>query len=68
MGVYFLIQNKVFMIFADMLNEISALFDTCYDKIGFTENPNQTCSSNNWTCLEQSVVRSGLGCHIRKSD
>ena len=56
------------MIFADNHMETFSLFDSCDDKIGITENPNQTCSSSNWTCLEQSTVGSGLGCHLRKSD
>ena len=61
-------QYKVLMIFADIRNEIFTFLDICYDKIGITETTYQTCFSSNWTCLEQSVVGSGLGCHIRKSD
>ena len=50
-GVYHY-QYKVPMIFADMHDEIFSLFDICYDKIGSTENPNQTCSCSNWTCFK----------------
>ena len=56
------------MIFADKHNEIFSFLDICYDKIGFSENPNQTYFSSNWTCLEQSGVGSGLGCYLCKSD
>ena len=47
-----LVQNKVLMKFADIHTEIFSLFASCDDKIGITENHNQTCSSSNWTCLE----------------
>ena len=56
------------MKFADIHNELSSLFDTCYDKFDFSENLSQTYFYSNWTCLEQSGVGAGLGCHIRKSD
>ena len=44
------------MKFSDIDKELFSFFDSCDDKIGITENPNQTCSSSNWTCLEQSGV------------
>ena len=66
-GVYHF-QYKVLMIFADMNIEKFSLFDSCDDKIGIIENPNQTCSSSNWTCLEHSSLGSGLGCKICKSN
>ena len=56
------------MKFADIHNELFSLFDICYDKIGFTENPNQTYSSSNWTCLEQSGYESGNGYFITWND
>ena len=59
---------KVLMKFADIHNEIFYFLDICYDKIGFTENPDQTCTPGIWNCLEQSGVGSRLGCHICKSD
>ena len=61
-------QYKVLMKFADMNMEIFSLFDSCDDKIGFTENPDQTYSSSNWTCLEQSGVGSGNGYFITWND
>ena len=56
------------MIFADMRMYIFSLFDSCDDKIGITENPNQTCSSSNWTCIEYSGYESGNGYFITWND
>ena len=56
------------MKFTDIHMEIFSLFDSCDDKIGITENPYQTFSSSNWTCLEQSGLGTGLGCNICKSN
>ena len=64
----FLSQNKVLMIFADMYDEILSLFEICNDKIGFTENSNQTCFSSNWTCFKQSGYESGNGHFITWND
>ena len=56
------------MKFADMHTEIFSLFASCDDKIGITENPNQICSSSNWTCLEHSGYESGNGYFITWND
>ncbi len=49
------------MKFADMHKEIFPLFDFCDDKIGFTENPDQTRTPGIWNCLEHSGYESGNG-------
>ena len=56
------------MKFPDINNEIFSLFDICYDKIGFTENPNQTCTPGNWNCLEYPGYESGNGYFITWND
>ena len=56
------------MKFADMNTDVFSLFASCDDKIGITENPNQICSSINWTCLEQSGYESGNGYFITWND
>ena len=52
------------MKFADIHMEIFSLFDSCYDKIGFTENPDQTRTPGIWNCLEQPGYESGNGYFI----
>ena len=56
------------MKFADMHKEIFSLFATCDDKIGITENPNQTCTPGIWNCLEHSGYESGNGYFITWND
>ena len=56
------------MKFADMHMDIFSFLDICYDKIGFTENPNQTCSPSIWNCLEHSGYESGNGYFITWND
>ena len=56
------------MKFADIHMEIFSLFASCDEKIGITENPNQICSSSNWTYLEHSGYESGNGYFITWND
>ena len=56
------------MIFADIHNDIFSFLDVCNDKIGFTENPNQTCSPGIWNCPEYSGYESGNGYFITWND
>ena len=56
------------MIFADTHMEIFSLFASCDDKIGITENPNQTCFPGIWNCLEHSGYESGNGYFITWND
>ena len=56
------------MKFADIHMEIFSLFDSCYDKIGFTENPDQTRTPEIWNCLEQPGYESGNGYFITRND
>ena len=56
------------MKFADIHNELFSLFASCDDKIGTTENPNQTCFPGIWNCLEHSGYESGNGYLITWND
>ena len=56
------------MIFADIHMEILSLFDSCDDKIGITENHDQTCTPGIWNCLEHSGYESGNGYFITWND
>ena len=56
------------MKFADMHMEIFSLFDSCDDKIGITETPDQTCIPGIWNCLEHSGYESGNGYFITWND
>ena len=56
------------MKFADMHTEIFSLFASCDDKIGITENPNQTFNPSIWNCLEHSGYESGNGYFITWND
>ena len=56
------------MIFGDIHKEIFSLFDSCDDKIGITENPNQTYFPGIWNCLEHSGYESGNGYFFTRND
>ena len=56
------------MKFADMHKEIFSLFASCDDKIGITENPNQTYFPGIWNCLEHPGYESGNGYFITWND
>ena len=68
MGVYFSIQNKVLMIFADIHMEIIYFFASCDDKIGITKTAYNTCTPGIWNCPEYSGYESGNGYFITWND
>ena len=56
------------MKYAVMHMEKLSLFDSCNDKIGITENPDQTCTPGIWNCLKHSSYESGNGYFITWND
>ena len=56
------------MKFADIHMEILFLFDSCDDKIGITETPDQTCIPYIWNFPEYSGYESGNGYFITRYD